>query len=213
MWPLPIDLTYQLVEKFQSVFDAHVAEITANRRPTQIMTRARNPVASPDLPGRKSRASRPLDWWKVKLGDVFGGGNAPRIADRPFQVSATVEGDALSGIVVAQGGEVVGYSLYIDDGNCVFSVRLSGNELHRVKTPVGKKKSTIRAGIDAKGVLTLRVNDGEIATIKGGLIKRHPAESLCIGHDDQKPVDSDAPSTAFNGNLLEVKLEWKAPAK
>ena len=199
-----------LVERFQEVFEAHVADITANRRPTQLMTRPPNPIASPNLSGRNSKASKLLDWSKVRIGDVFGSGNAPRIANRPFCISATVEGDELSGIVVAQGGEVVGYSLYIKDGNCVFSVRLSGSELHRVKTPIGKGKLTIRAGLDANGTLTLQVNDGEIVTTPGALIGKHPAESLCVGHDDRKPVDSDAPSAAFTGKLLELKLDLKA---
>ncbi len=35
----------------------------------------------------------------------------------------------------------------------------------------------------------------------------HPAESLCIGHDDENPVDEESPSVAFQGKLLRLKLE------
>ncbi len=196
-----------LVRKFQMVFDAHVAEITANRRPKQIMTRPENPSASANLANRKSKASKPLNWGKIKLGDEFQSRRAPKIAGRAFRISATVKGDEISGIVLAQGGELVGHSLYVKDGNCTFSVRLSGSKLHRVKAPLGNGKSKILARLDSKGVLTLQVNDGEAATAEGGLIKKHPAESLSIGHDAQKPVDGDAPSSAFNGDLLNLKLE------
>ena len=195
-----------LVEKFQAWFDAHVAEITANRRPTQVMNRPERPVASPHLGGRRSKTTKPLNWKKVKVGDVFNSGSSPKIAGRSFELSATVQGDDLSGVIVAQGGEVVGYSLYIDNGIGVFSVRLSGSELYRVKTPIGHGRSTLRAGLDAMGTLTLKVNDDHVVTSKGGLIQKHPAESLCIGHDDRKPVDRDAPAGLFQGKLVELQV-------
>ena len=200
----------ELVERFQAVFDAHVTEISANRRPTQLMRRPKKPVASPDLPPRKSKTTKPLDWSRVRIGDVFSNDQAPNIANRPFHISATVEGEKLTGVVMAQGGEIVGYSLSIKDGNCMFSVRLSGDELHRVKSPIGDGKFAIQASLDAKGTLTLQVDDDAAATTNGGLIKRHPAEALCIGHDDQKPVDSDASSATFNGKLIALKLQLNA---
>ena len=197
----------ELVKKFQTTFDAHVAEIEANRRPTQVMIRPENPIAPPDLPGRKARSAKPLDWSKVKTGSVYGSDRAPTVAKRAFRVTAEIAGENPSGIIVAQGGEVVGYALYLKGGECVFSVRLSGNEIHRVKAPIGGRKLTIEAALDGKGKLTLKVNDGEQFTTQGGLIGRHPAESLCIGHDDRRPVDEEAPNAAFQGALLRLKVE------
>lgn len=199
-----------LVKNFQAAFDAHVAEITANRRPTQQLTRPDNPAASPNLPGRKPKAAKPLDMSKVKVGNVFTSSVAPRIAGRPFKFSATVEGEEVSGIVVAQGGEVVGYSLYIKDGKCVFAVRVSGSEVHRVKAPFENGRATIQAGIEANGVLYLQVKGGETVTAPGKFIPRHPAESFCVGLDDRKPVDGEAPSTAFTGELLGLRFNSKA---
>ena len=198
----------ELVEKLQAAYDAHVAEIKANQRPVQLMTRPENPVASPDRPGgsKKKKRTKSIDWTKIKIGDIFESSRSPDVSKRPFSINATVEGDNLAGVVVAQGWEVVGYSLYINEGDCVFSVRLSGSNIHRVKTPVGNGKSNIKAGVDAEGNLSLQINEGDPATSAGGLLGRHPSESFCIGHDDRKPVDAEAPGVVFSGRISNLKV-------
>jgi arylsulfatase A len=196
----------EIVARLQAAYDAHVAEINANRRPTQLMTRPAN-SASSGLARRSRPPSKPINWSKVKIGDTYDNSQSPRVAERPFSISATINADTLSGIVLAQGGEVVGYSLYIKDGECVFAVRLSADRVHRVSTPIAKGKSRIAAGVDAKGKLSLQVNDGQPASAAGGLIGKHPAEALCIGHDDAKLVDEAASAIAFTGKLLSLKVE------
>ncbi len=197
-----------VVAKLQAAYDTHVAEIRSNLRPTQVMRRPASPVASPGLPNRNTgKPSKEIDWLKVKIGDVYTSGNSPNVANRAFSVSALVEGDELSGIVAAQGGEVVGYSLYVKGAECVFAVRLSNSVIHRVKAPIGSGKSTINAGVDAKGTLSLQINDKDIALAPGGLIVKHPAESFCIGHDDKMLVDQEAVTTPFMGKLIKLKVE------
>jgi len=197
-----------VVAKLQAAYDAHVAEIRSNLRPTQVMRRPPSPAASPGLPSRNTgKPSKEIDWSKVKIGDVYSSGNSPNVAKRAFSVSALVEGDELSGIVAAQGGEVVGYSLYVKGVECVFAVRLSNSVIHRVKAPIGSGKSTIKAGVDEKGTLSLQINDKDIALAPGGLIVKHPAESFCIGHDDKMLVDQEAVTTPFMGKLIKLKVE------
>jgi hypothetical protein len=197
-----------VVAKLQAAYDAHVAEIRSNLRPTLVMRRPPSPVSSPSLPSRNTgKPSKEIDWSKVKIGDVYTRSNSPNVANRAFSVSALVEGDELSGIVAAQGGEVVGYSLYVKGAECVFAVRLSNNVIHRVKAPIASGKSTIKAGIDVKGTLSLQINDKDIASAPGGLIGRHPAESFCIGHDDKMLVDQEAATTPFTGKLINLKVE------
>jgi hypothetical protein len=86
-------------------------------------------------------------------------------------------------------------------------VRLSNSVIHRVKAPIGSGKSTINAGVDAKGTLSLQINDKDIALASGGLIVKHPAESFCIGHDDKMLVDQEAVATPFTGKLIKLKVE------
>lgn len=196
-----------LVTRFQTAYDAHVEEIEANRRPTQDMTRPENAV-SPDRPGGpKSRKSKPLNWSKVKIGDVYQNRQAPNFARKPLTITATIEAKNPEGVIVAHGGSVVGYSLYVKDGQCTFSIRRTGDQLQTVKADIGSGRSVIRAELNSTGNLSLKINDGEAATTKGGLLPRHPSESLCIGHDDGNPVDPAAPRPHFNGRLLELNLE------
>lgn len=197
-----------LVTRFQAAYTAHVKEIEANRRPTEVMSRPANAV-SPERPGgpKKRRKSKAMNWSNVKIGDVYSSGRAPSFTRKPFTISATIEATDPAGVIVAHGGSVIGYSLYIKDGTCFFSIRLSGDQLRVAKADIGDGRSTIRAELNKQGMLSLQINKGETATSTGGLLKRHPSESLCIGHDDGNPVDPAAPKPAFNGELLELTLK------
>lgn len=198
----------EIVARMQAVYNAHLAEIKANQRPIQIMKRPENPVASPGLPSSSSgRPSKPINWSKVKVGDVYSSIQTPRVANRPFSVTAKVEGKNLSGVIVAQGGEVVGYTLYVKENECVFAVRLARDEIHRVTAPLDQSPATIEAGLNKNGTLSLQVSGGDVITADGKLIGKHPAEALCIGHDDQRPVDTQAPTSSFNGMIIELEVQ------
>lgn len=196
-----------LITRFQTAYTAHVKEIEANRRPTEVMSRPADAV-SPERPGgpRKRGKTKALDWSKAKVGDVYSSGRAPNFTRKPISISATIEATDPAGVIVAHGGSVIGYSLYIKDGSCFFAIRLSADRLRVAKADIGDGRSTIRAELNQQGMLSLQINKSEAATSTGGLLKRHPSESLCIGHDDGNPVDPAAPRPAFNGELLELKL-------
>jgi arylsulfatase A len=199
----------EFVARFQSAYDAHVKEIEANRRPTQEMNRPIKAV-SPERPGgpkKNNRAGKEIDWSKAKIGDVYSSSQAPNFSGNPFIITATIEATDPSGVIIAHGGSVVGYSLYVKDGECTFSIRRTGNELHQVKTDIGNGRSTIRAELNSKGALSLQINKGKAAQAKGSLIPKHPSESLCIGLDDRNPVDPAAPKSPFNGKFLELNLK------
>lgn len=196
-----------LVARFQAAYDAHVKEIEANRRPAMTMVRPDKPAASPDRPGTPSPAQgKAIDWNRVKAGEVYVNTRAPQIARRPFQVDALIDAQNPSGVVIAHGGSVVGYSLYILEGQCVFAIRESDDKIHRVSTPIGSGKSSLHAGVDAKGRLSLQVQKTPAAQAQGSLVPKHPSESLCIGHDDRNPVDPHSPKAPFNGKILELAV-------
>lgn len=198
----------EIVAKLQAAYDAHVSDIRANQRPTQVMQRPVDAVASAGLPNRsRGKPPRNIDWSKVKIGDAYVSSNSPNVTNRAFAISALVEGDELSGIIAAQGGEVVGYSLYLKEAECVFAVRLSNRIIHRVRTPFSSGKSAITAGVDAKGQLFLQINGTKGAVVAGGLIGKHPAESFCIGHDDKMLVDQEASTAPFVGKLIKLQVE------
>ena len=196
-----------LVKRYQAAYDAHVKEIEGNRRPVQEMTRPIKAI-SPDRPGgSRNRKSKPLNWSKVRIGDIFPNHQAPNFVRKAFAITATIDADKPSGVIVAHGGSVVGYSLYVKDGQCTFSIRRTGDELHHVEADIGHGRSTIRAELSKNGTLSLTINEGKTATAKAGLLPKHPSESLCVGRDDRNPVDPAAPKPNFNGKLIALDLK------
>ncbi len=198
----------ELVARLQQVYDVHVKEIEAKRRPVQELARPVKSLSA-ERPGglKKNKPGKKLDWAKVKIGDVYSGNRAPNFARKPFAITTTIDANDPEGVIVAHGGSVVGYSLYVKNGQCTFSVRRANEELHQVQVGIGNGRSDIRAAMDTKGVISLQVNKGEAATAKSGLLPKHPSESICIGLDDRNPVDAAAPKPRFNGKL--IKLDMK----
>ncbi|MBG87587.1 MAG: arylsulfatase [Verrucomicrobiales bacterium] len=197
-----------LVKRFQRAYDAHVKEIEANRRPVQEMVRPIKAISA-DRPGgsrKNNKAGKKLDWPKVKTGNIYASSQAPNVVRKPFSINAAVDASKPEGVIVAHGGSVVGYSLYVKNGQCVFSIRRANDQLHQVKTAIAGGRSVIHAGLNKQGMLTIQINEGERAEAKGGLLPRHPSESLCIGHDDRNPVDGNAPKPRFNGRLVKISV-------
>lgn len=203
-----------LVKRLQATYDAHVAEIQAERRPTMQMERPADVAAGPGLQRRRP-LGKPIAWKNVNVGDVFGSGRAPRVAGKPFWIEATIAGDAPEGVIVAHGGSVVGYSLYVQAGDVVFAVRSSDQQVTRVRTPFPAQNAAgaIVAKLTGDAKLTLRVGSGTPVTAPvPGKLDRHPAESLCIGGDDANPVDPKAPAGPFAGEIKSLTVRV-GPAK
>lgn len=194
----------EIVARLQAAYDEHVADIQANQRPAMEMTRPENPVASPDLPSRKK--GKPLDWTKVKQGDVFPTNEAPDVARSGFVIDCTIKGESPSGVILAHGGTVVGYSLAISHGEAVLAVRTTNNDVARINVPVGNGKSVIQATVAKNGELSLSLNGSDPVRAKGSAIPRHPSEPLSIGHDTLNPVDPESPTGAFTGEILFLKV-------
>ncbi|MEM7011721.1 MAG: hypothetical protein AAF585_09575, partial [Verrucomicrobiota bacterium] len=149
----------------------------------------------------------PIDWTKVKAGEVYRPASAPDIAKKPFNIECEIRGENPSGVIIAHGGSAVGYSLYIKDGNVVFAVRHGSGSIERVTTPAAAGDLEIAAAIAKDGTMSLILNDGGTTKSKSpGLIDRHPQEDLCIGHDNKNPVDSNAPSAAFQGEIIRASV-------
>ena len=199
----------QIVRRLQATYDAHAAEVQANRRPTAKMERPENPVASPDLDRPRNRKpEKPIEWSKVRIGDVFTPNRAPDVSRSAFTVTATVDAETPGGVIIAHGGSVVGYSLYVDDGQAVFAIRNGDSEVTRASASIGSGESTVVARLGKDGALQVTVNGKKGDEAAGAApLNRHPSESLCIGHDDRNPVDPEAPAGRFRGTIRSVKVE------
>ena len=174
-----------------------------------------NPVTLfPSVPNRRRSkpAGKPVNWNKVKVGDVYASGSGPAIAGKPFSIEAKIAGEDLNGVIVSHGGSSVGYSLYAKEGKIVFAVRVSNTEIRRVSIPWDHSQYPITAQVTEKGVMKLMSLEkpglgGGMISASGKLIGSHPQEDLCIGHDAKNPVDPESPKGKFSGQIQSLKVE------
>jgi hypothetical protein len=149
---------------------------------------------------------------------------SPNIKNRSHAITAHVDvsADGGDGVLVAAGGTVGGYTLYVKDRKPVYEYNWFTQERFKVAStsplPVGP--CTIRmdfaydgGGYGKGGTVTLSVNGKEVA--KGRVEKTEPArfsadETFDVGCDTGSPVSADYKSPfPFTGTLkkVEIKLE------
>src|SRR5690606_27593216 len=101
----------------------------------------------------------------------------------PIVAGARVTPKSATGVILAQGGESLGYSLYLHDGVPTFAVRSQGS-LRVVRSPraveLGKEVH-LAGALRPGGRLVLWIDGEEVAETRGLLIARKPAEPLTLG--------------------------------
>jgi arylsulfatase len=151
---------------------------------------------------------------ELKPGQVLDGDEAPAIAGRGLKVEATVAdvpASGAGGVIVSQGAQLQGWSLFVrDDGRPAFAVR-RGGKLTQVDGPEALSPSapTALAGeLTADGGLRLSVNGREAASAPagGGLIPSQPKDPLIVGDDRAGAVGSYATPRPFAGAIRSARL-------
>jgi arylsulfatase A len=213
----------EVVAKLRKLADKMIADIGSGKagpgvRPVGVV---KNPVLlyptkkrAPRKPVKKSGAaaiSKPIDWSKVSVGQVYDPSVAPQIAGRPFEIECAVKAKGnkpVQGVIVAHGGSAVGYSLYVNQGQLVFAVRTSSDSISRVKVKwPANSIAAVSASLSKEGVMSLQINDGKAASLPPGeLLGKHPQESFCVGHDDLNPVDTASPGGQLVGEVSKLKV-------
>jgi arylsulfatase A len=195
----------EVVARLQAAWVAHNEEIAANRRPTAEMIRpAGSPL--PNRPGSEAAAQR-LDWSRVQAGKAYATSTAPQLVGRPFEVVCEVAGADLSGVILAHGGTLTGYSLYVSEGQIVFAVRRESDEIRRVGVPLPAGDAFMVRATAQADQLTLQAADLPAVSLEGtGMLNKHPSESLSVGFDERMPVDPQQPEGAFTGVIRRVEV-------
>jgi arylsulfatase len=143
----------------------------------------------------------------LRKGQVMKGAGSPKIAGRGFRIDAEVAGQNLQGVILAQGGNRLGFTLYCMNGNVVFAVRAGAQEIYRIKGRLPDGGGGIRAEIPADGMMRLNVNGKPVAAGQGRLIPSRPGNGLACGLNPGDAVDGAyAAPFAFNGVIREVEL-------
>ncbi len=125
-------------------------------------------------------------------------------------VEAWIKAEHEDGVVVARGGNLHGFVLYLEDGRPHFAIRTEGEPHAAAAT-----RKVLRRWVHLAGVLTedrrLQVFiDGEpAASAKAGrFLAGDPNEAMEIGADENTPVGPYADACPFAGLIDEVRL-WR----
>ncbi|MBC8356663.1 MAG: arylsulfatase [Planctomycetes bacterium] len=156
---------------------------------------------------KKATFNRKQKYFDLKTGDNLSQEKAPYIENRATRIEATIE-QATNGVVVAQGGDAEGYSLYVEGSKLVFAIRQQG-KLTLVAAPesLDGSKHKIEATLSKQGKASLTLDGKEIATSTLSGQTRMPIDGLQVGSDLNGTVgDYDAPFT-FNGVISRVTVD------
>ena len=130
------------------------------------------------------------------------------IAKKAFEVEVQIEKQG-NGILVAQGGDTHGWSLFIQEGVVHFIVCLAG-KVEKVKATeeLGNKELKISAKLDSSGEVKLYSDNRLLGNGKvSGLVKEMPADGLQVGRDEGGSVGEDEESLAFDGKIKKVRIK------
>jgi arylsulfatase len=154
------------------------------------------------------KASRLLHF-ELKEGAHLDGSERPDIANRSLQLTVELEGPLKQGVLVAQGGTVDGYSLYVKNDNLCWAVRRD----HKLAVVTAEHVSAanahkIQASLDRDGTLKLLLDSRDVAAGKaGGLIPKLPADGLQVGEDLKGAVGEYPAPFTYEGKIQSALLE------
>jgi len=132
---------------------------------------------------------------------------------KPITVAARCTPTAGDGVLIAQGGASLGYSLYLSEGRPHFAVRNQGDlreVVGRKPLPLGRPVH-LAGTLSADGTLTLYIDGKPAARAAGLLIERRPADGLSVGADTGSFVGQYKSPLQFQGSLTDIRLCWGVP--
>lgn len=137
--------------------------------------------------------------------------NPPQIVGRAFTVTATIREANPSGVVLAQGGNAFGYSLFFKDGKPSFAWRNKGKLTVISSEEAVKGKINLRVNVQEKRIL-LSVNGKEVASVKiNDFMVEQPGLGLFLGGDGVHAVGDYQAPNRFNGTLIDHQVEVMVP--
>lgn len=120
---------------------------------------------------------------------------------------AVPEGD---GVLLAQGGEHMGYALYLADGVPTFALRSAGQlvTLAANKAVSQGQPVHLAAMLDDQAQMHLYVDGQRVASDQGAILSAKPNVAFHVGRDPSSPIgDYDTPYE-FQGDLSDIRVYW-----
>jgi len=145
--------------------------------------------------------------FKLKQGDSLKRENAPFIENRGFTVNVDIALQGDSGVLISQGGNSSGWSLYLQRGILTFAVRRDG-ALKSISSskPISELSGHVSVSLAKNGQATLSWNSVDIAKGKTGLVTRMPQDGLQVGFDPQGAVGNYEADFPLQGSISKVEI-------
>ena len=137
----------------------------------------------------------------------------PDCAMKPITVGATIVPEKDNGVIIAQGGASVGYTLHLNEGVPTFAVRSGGNlkaVSGKLQVPMNEPSHVIGV-LDKDSELHIYVNGEAVGTAEGHFISHVPNNGLAMGADPSSPVGDYKTPNAFEGEIRDIRLYWGVP--
>jgi arylsulfatase A-like enzyme len=112
------------------------------------------------------------------------------------------------GVILAQGGESYGFSLYIKDRRPHFAIR-SDSGLYETASPHQLKEgqATHLAGeLRADGTIHLYIDGREVASASSAIIAATPSDGLSVSKDTGSAVGAYESEFPYTGNLRDIRV-------
>jgi len=135
--------------------------------------------------------------------------DAPQTSNRSLTIEARLKSTG-DGVIVAQGGVVHGYTLYVKDGKPAFSMRHKGKVTTVTSDealPAGA--CTITVELPVAGDVVLTVNGKDAARAKSPGAVTTPGDGLTVGQDGGDPVGPYEGPQEFQGKIEKVVIKLK----
>lgn len=128
---------------------------------------------------------------------------------KPLTVGAWVKADQVEGVLMAHGGESMGYSLSLKKGVPTLELRNSGQlGIVAAKDAISAGKWThVAASLDAEGVASILIGGEVVATKKLFLIGSRPADGFALGADTGSHVSEDG-EQPLAGQIADARVYW-----
>lgn len=145
----------------------------------------------------------------LKAGEHLDRAEAPAIANRAFTITASFDTKtARDGVIVAQGGSALGYSLFLEDGKLVFAFRTKAGVTRVATTEAVMGSHTARVEVTKNGALQLSLDGKRIGEAAGnGPLATLPTDGLDVGSDTGGKVVAYKQSDVFTGTITSVVIE------
>ena len=134
-------------------------------------------------------------------------------AGKAVTVRAWIKSDKPGGVILARGGNSMGYVLYLQNGQPKFTIRTGGKA-----ASVSGKTNVVGKWVHLAGMLTsdkqlrIYVNDKLVGSAKApGLLTGDPAEAMEIGADEGSTVGDYTGPFGFKGLIDEIRVYHRTP--